>query len=192
MKATRIRRARPGEARRQARWIVAAEPWRSLGYRADGLGRWLARRSAEGWVRVAVQGRGAGARVVGIIVVQPQVLLGGFIALLAVPAAEAGQGIGRALVEDAAVRVFAGARWLYTSSARENRAAARFYRALGFERVGRLPDLVAPGHLEILWRRGRPRPAGSADGVSDRARRAAAGGPASGAARAKTRRGPGA
>ena len=59
-------------------------------------------------------------------------------------------------MEDAADRVFADARWLFTSSDGDNRAAARFYRALGFQRVGRLPDLVAPGRTEILWRKGRP------------------------------------
>jgi ribosomal protein S18 acetylase RimI-like enzyme len=150
--ALHIRAARAPVARRQATWIAALEPWRGLGYRADRLGRWLGARASEGWVRVALSDRA----VAGIIVVQPQVLLGAFIALLAVPPARAGQGIGRALVDDAAARVFAGARWLYTSSDGKNRAAARFYRALGFERVGRLPDLVAPGRTEILWRKGRP------------------------------------
>jgi ribosomal protein S18 acetylase RimI-like enzyme len=162
--ALQIRQARAPEARRQASWIAGLEPWRGLGYRADRLGRWLAARASDGWVRVAVPaGRRRPARpsstaasVSGIIVVQPHVLLGSFIALLAVPPSQAGQGIGRALVEDAAVRVFAASRWLYTSSDGDNRAAARFYRAIGFERVGRLPDLVAPGRVELLWRMGRP------------------------------------
>ena len=158
MKTVRIRKASRKEARRQATWIVAQEPWSSLGYRSDRLGRWLGERAADGWVRVAVRGGGRASPggVVGIVVVQPQVLLGAFISLLAVPAAEAGQGIGRALVEDAARRVFARLRWLFTSSDSENRAAARFYRTLGFARVGRLPDLVSPGRVELLWRRGRP------------------------------------
>ena len=160
-----IRRARPQEARRQAAWIVALEPWRSLGYRTAGLGRWLARRAADGWVRLAL-GSGGQSRnraVVGLIVVQPDVLLGQFIALLAVPAEQAGQGIGRALVAEAAERTLAGSRWLYTSSDSANRVAARFYRAMGFQRVGRLPGLIAPARVEILWRRGRSR------GVSRRA-----------------------
>jgi ribosomal protein S18 acetylase RimI-like enzyme len=147
-----IRKARAPEARRQATWIAAMEPWRGLGYRADRLGRWLQSRASQGWVWVASERR----ETAGIIVVQPQVLLGAFIALLAVRPDRAGQGIGRALVEDAAARVFAGSRWLYTSSDAENRAAARFYQALGFGRVGRLPDLVTPGRTEILWRKGRP------------------------------------
>jgi GNAT superfamily N-acetyltransferase len=153
----RITRATAEKARAQASWIVAQEPWLTLGYRAAPLGRWLARRAGLGQVRVAVE---SGA-VIAIIVTQPDVLLGHFIALLAVAPAAAGRGVGRALVEDAGQRAAGGGkdpgkngvRWLYTSSDRENRAAAAFYRKLGFVPVGRLPDLVRAGRLEILWRR---------------------------------------
>jgi ribosomal protein S18 acetylase RimI-like enzyme len=153
--ALRIRQARRPEAARQATWIATMDPWRSLGYRAAGLARWLGRQATDGQVWLALSGRPP--RVVGLVVCQPQVLLGSFISLLAVPPAEAGRGIGRALVLKTADRVFRSSRWLYTSSDRANRPAGRFYRALGFARVGLLPDLVAPGHVEILWRLGRPR-----------------------------------
>jgi ribosomal protein S18 acetylase RimI-like enzyme len=165
----RIRPARPAEARQQAAWIVALEPWRALGYRADRLGRWLGQRATAGWVKVATRTEPRRpARIVGIIVVQPQVLLGAFIALLAVPPEAAGQGVGRALVEETAARVLADQRWLFTSSDGENRTAGRFYRALGFVRVGRLPDLVVPGRTEILWRRGRPAGGGGSRRLSAR------------------------
>jgi ribosomal protein S18 acetylase RimI-like enzyme len=152
--ALRIRKARRPEAARQAAWIADMDPWRSLGYRAAGLARWLGRQATAGQVWLALAGRPG--RVVGVVVCQPQVLLGSFISLLAVPPAEAGRGIGRALVQQTAGRVFRKSRWLYTSSDRANRLAGRFYRALGFQAVGRLPDLVAPGHTEILWRLRRP------------------------------------
>ncbi len=154
MTALRIRKARRPEAARQATWIASMDPWRALGYRAERLADWLGRQAAAGQVWVALDGRPA--RVVGIVVCQPQVLLGSFISLLAVPPAQAGRGIGRALVQQTADRVFRQSRWLYTSSDRANRAAARFYRAFGFARVGLLPDLVTRGHTEILWRLGRP------------------------------------
>lgn len=149
----RVVRASAALARRQATWIAALEPWRGLGYRAAGLARWLARMARAGDVVVAVEG--AGRTVVGIAVARPDVLLGDFIALLAVRPATAGRGIGRALVERIAARTFRDRRWLYTSSDARNLAAARFYRRLGFTRVGRLPDLVAAGRTELLWRRGR-------------------------------------
>jgi ribosomal protein S18 acetylase RimI-like enzyme len=145
----RIIRATPALARRQASWIVKQEPWRGMGYQAGPLGRWLGRRAGLGQVSVALQDQAA----VAIIVTQPEVLLGHFIALLAVAPGIAGRGLGRALVENAAARAAKQSRWLYTSSDTQNRAAAAFYRKLGFSRVGRLPDLVRAGRVEVLWRR---------------------------------------
>jgi ribosomal protein S18 acetylase RimI-like enzyme len=146
----RIRRALPSEARRQADWIAAIDPWRGMGYRPAALGRWLVRSARRELVFVAA----TGTELQGILVLQPEVLLGRFIALLAVVPAGAGRGVGRALVADAARRTSrAGARWLYSSSDAGNRAAAAFYRRLGFTRVGRLPDMVRPDRIEILWRR---------------------------------------
>ena len=129
----RIARAAPALARAQAAWIVGMEPWLSLGYRAQPLGRWLARGARARGVWVA---RGARAGTVdGIIVVEMPFLLGGFIALLAVRPEAAGRGIGRALVAEARQQVFtvAGKRWLYVSadSAQPRRAGvlsqARFF-----------------------------------------------------------------
>jgi ribosomal protein S18 acetylase RimI-like enzyme len=58
-------------------------------------------------------------------------------------------------MEHVAARVLARRRWLYVSCDAQNRGALRFYRRLGFRAVGRLPDLVAPGRVEILLRRAR-------------------------------------
>jgi ribosomal protein S18 acetylase RimI-like enzyme len=158
----RIQPMSPGEARRQATWLIAQEPWKSLGYDARRLGAWLAESARKGRVTMT-QRRGEPA---GLVVVQPDVLLGDFIALLAVRPEAAGRGIGSALIESAARRTFRQRRWLYVSSDAANRGAGAFYRKLGFEAVGRLPDLIAPGRAEILWRRARPAP------VADRRARA--------------------
>lgn len=144
----RIRKAHPAEARRQADWIVAIEPWRGLGYRAPALGRWLARVAKRGWVRAAVDGDA----VIAVMVLQPEFLLGSYISLLAVRPEAQGRGAGKALVS-AAQRLEPGRRWLYTSSDARNRSAAMFYGRLGFSRIGRLPGLIRIGRTEILWRR---------------------------------------
>jgi ribosomal protein S18 acetylase RimI-like enzyme len=92
------------------------------------------------------------------VVVDDGILLGGFIALLAVRPESSGQGLGRALVEHVAKQTFAARRWLYVSCDGNNAAALRFYRRLGFSRVGRLPDLVREGRTEILLRKPAPDP----------------------------------
>jgi ribosomal protein S18 acetylase RimI-like enzyme len=147
----RVRRAEPAEARKQAGWIAAIEPWRSLGYSEKGLARWLGRSARDGRVMVGVEARAIQA----VVVLQPDVLLGDFIALLAVRPEAAGGGRGRALVEKVEARTFRRRRWLYVSSDATNTAAARFYRRVGFVRVARLPGLVRAGRVEILWRKGR-------------------------------------
>ena len=149
----RIRNADARAARRQADWIVQLEPWRSLGYEKRRLAAWLARQAREGHVRMASQGN----VTLGVAVALPDFLLGAFIALLAVRSDAAGHGVGRGLVEDAARRAARRRLWLYTSCDAGNRDAARFYRRLGFKRVGRLPDLIRPGRTEILLRRAAKR-----------------------------------
>lgn len=96
------------------------------------------------------------AAPVAVAVATDGFLLGGFIALLAVRPEAVGQGVGQALVDQIARRVFTKRRWLFVSCDRDNGGALRFYRRLGFERVGRLPDLVSPGRVELLLRKSRP------------------------------------
>lgn len=131
------------------------EPWRGLGFKQDGLARFL-RRAARGrqvWLATAI-GRPS---VLGLLVLQPDVLLGNFVAVLAVRPESAGQGIGRRLMASAEDKTFDHRRWLFVSADATNRAALRFYRKLGFTRVARLPGLVRDDRTEILLRKARPR-----------------------------------
>jgi ribosomal protein S18 acetylase RimI-like enzyme len=148
--AGRISRATPAVARAQAGWIAGLEPWRGLGYSAVGLGRYLVRKARGGSVLVTRPTPRAAPAAVAVV--DDGVLLGGFIALLAVRPEVAGQGLGTALMEEVRRRVGRKRRWLYTSCDGKNRAALRFYERLGFLRVGRLPDLIRPGRIEILLR----------------------------------------
>jgi ribosomal protein S18 acetylase RimI-like enzyme len=145
-------RASPAVARRQADWIAGIEPWKGLGYRAEALGRYLARVARAGDVWIA---RDDGRAPAGVIVATDGFLLGGFIALLAVRPDASGKGLGGLLVAHVEARVFAKRRWLFVSCDAGNRAALRFYRRQGFARVGRLPDLVQKGHVELLLRKPR-------------------------------------
>jgi ribosomal protein S18 acetylase RimI-like enzyme len=151
--ALRVWRATAPRARAQADWICAIEPWRGLGYRAAALGRYLGRMAGAGNVWLA---GAATDRPQGIVVATDGVLLGGFIALLAVRPAAAGQGVGARLVAQVADLTFARRRWLFASCDAGNHGALRFYRRLGFARVGRLPDLVQAGRVELLLRKGAP------------------------------------
>jgi ribosomal protein S18 acetylase RimI-like enzyme len=142
-----IVRATPAIARAQSSWIVEIEPWASLGYQAAPLGRYLGRMAKEREVWVA--------RELGLVVVQDGFLLGCFVSLLAVRPDSAGQGVGRALMEHVAARTFQNRAWLFVSCDAANPRALSFYKKLGFQRVGKLPDLIKPKRVELLLRRGR-------------------------------------
>jgi ribosomal protein S18 acetylase RimI-like enzyme len=101
-------------------------------------------------VLAARAGGRRGAPADAIVVVQAPFLLGSFVALIAVRPEAAGQGLGRALMADVERRA---GRWLYVSADSGNRGALRFYRKLGFAPVGRLPDLIRPGRVEVLLRK---------------------------------------
>lgn len=147
-----IRRPEPTKAWRQAEWIAAMEPWLSLGYQRANLARYL-RRMARAEQVLAAEEKGA---VLGVVVYQPDFLLGRFISLLAVRRAAGGRGIGRALVARIEQETFKTSRWLYVSSDSANRSAAHFYKKLGFSRIARLPGLIRAERTEILWRKPRP------------------------------------
>ncbi|HEY2899225.1 MAG TPA: GNAT family N-acetyltransferase [Polyangia bacterium] len=148
-------RARPAAARAQAGWIATMDPWRGLGYRAPALGRWLGRVASQSSDEIWLARTRPRGPVQGIVVVQGNFLLGSFIALLAVRPSAAGRGVGRALLAHVEARTFASRRWLYVSFDRDNQTARRFYRRQGFARVGALPDLIKPGRVEVLLRKGR-------------------------------------
>jgi ribosomal protein S18 acetylase RimI-like enzyme len=147
----RIRRPSPALAGRQSEWIATLQPWRSLGYQAAPLHRYLRRMARTDRALVAEEN----GEVAGILVFQPDFLLGQFVALLAVRPEAAGQGVGRALMARIEKTALRKKRWLWVSSDGDNEAAARFYKKLGFVRVARLPDLIRDGRSEVLWRKGR-------------------------------------
>ena len=152
-----IRAATAALAGRQGPWVAALEPWKSLGYDGRGLSRFLRRVAGGGGVLVALEAPSRGrARVAGVLALQEGVLLGNFVSLLAVRVDAAGRGLGRALMAAAEARTLPR-RWLFVSADAGNRGALAFYRKLGFARVGRLPDLVRPGRVELLLRKPVPR-----------------------------------
>lgn len=154
-----IRAASAALAGRQGTWLAALEPWKSLRYEATGLSRFLRRVASGGGVLVAVEAAAPGraGRVAGVLAMQEGVLLGNFVSLLAVRPEAAGRGIGRTLMSASEART-PPRRWLYVSADADNAGALAFYRKLGFKRVGRLPDLVREGRVELLLRKPVARP----------------------------------
>jgi ribosomal protein S18 acetylase RimI-like enzyme len=137
------------DATRLGDLLAGLEPWRTLGYSADGLRRYLLRDDPGlHRFRIAVDGATAGA-----LCVRYPWLRGAYIELIGLDPAHAGKGIGAAVlgfIEDD-IRRDAANLWAIVSTF--NQPARRFYARHGFAEVASLPGLVKPGFTEILLRK---------------------------------------
>lgn len=129
--------------------LAEAEPWRTLGYSAAALGRYL-QRPDPGLHRFQVEGDGG---LAGVLCVRFPWLRGASIELFGLLPEHAGQGLGRALVVFASEETRREASNLWATVSAFNHWARAFYAHNGFEEVVSLPELVKPGVDEILLRK---------------------------------------
>lgn len=144
----------PGEADTIARMLAVQEPWRRLGYGAGALARYLG-RDDPGLHRFAVVSESipVGDVPAGVVCIRWPWLRGPYLELIGFDPRAQGGGLGRAVIDwmEAEVRGAAANLWAFVSEA--NIGGRRFYAARGFVEVAPVPDLVAPGHAEILVRK---------------------------------------
>ena len=77
----------------------------------------------------------------------------GYIMLIGVQGDARGAGVGRALMAHAEAALFARSADVFLLVSDFNTAAQAFYRRLGYEQVGVIPDYVVSGVAELLFRR---------------------------------------
>ncbi len=129
--------------------LCKMDPWRTLGYHADGLQRYLLREDPA-LVRAAVFREGV---LAGVMCVRSPWLCGASVELLAVLPENQGKGLGAdvmAWIEDQAVMIGPN---LWTTVSSFNGDAQRFYARNGFDQVACLADLIKPGFDELLLRK---------------------------------------
>lgn len=129
--------------------LAAMDPWRTLGYSARGLSRYLLRHDpALNRFRVVLSEESA-----GVVAIRYPWLLGPYIELLALYGPYQSSGIGKEILQwvESRVRSTSGNLWALVSSF--NTPGQEFYRKAGFVAVAPLEDLVCPGHAEILLRK---------------------------------------
>jgi ribosomal protein S18 acetylase RimI-like enzyme len=81
--------------------------------------------------------------------------LSGYIRTLAVDPGRHGRGLGRQLLTHVEELIFARGPNVFLLCSAGNEAAQAFYRAVGYEQVGRLNVYVLPGEDELLFRKTR-------------------------------------
>jgi len=145
-----IRRMRNrSEAEICARALETSEPWITLrrGYKHSI--KPLMDRTRE--VYVATEG----ASIVGFVLLDVRGPFRGYIHLLCVMPEWRNRGIGAKLIQYVERRVFREHPNVFLCVSSFNRAAQRFYKRMGFKRVGTIPDYIVKGHSEYLMRKTR-------------------------------------
>lgn len=127
-----------------ARLMAASDPWITLG-RGDDACRAVCLDPAY---LTLVARRDGAAR--GFVRIHPKGVAGSpYVASIAVEAAERGQGVGRALLEEAERR-FPKARYIFLCVSSFNPRARALYERHGYRLVGELVDYVIDGASEHL------------------------------------------
>lgn len=132
-----------------ANQLAQLEPWRTLAYTPDALGRYLA-AGGQDFMRFAVMKEG---EIAGTVCVRFPWLRGVYLELIGLFPQVQGQGIGRAVCEWLEQEVSGHADNLWTLVSTFNMPARRFYLGCRFMEIGVLEDFVRPGYNEILMRR---------------------------------------
>ncbi|MCS7235072.1 MAG: GNAT family N-acetyltransferase [Armatimonadota bacterium] len=149
-----IRAARRGDVSACAR-LVAQEPlWHRYGLsarRASALIRWALRRREP--ILVAVRG----GEVLGFVWFQHRgtFVHSGYVRWIVTAAGARGQGIGSALLRAAEERILRHGPNVFLLVSHFNRRAQRFYRKMGYQRVGVLRHYVHRGIHEWIFRKTR-------------------------------------
>jgi ribosomal protein S18 acetylase RimI-like enzyme len=145
-----IRRMRgKNEAEICARALETSEPWITLrrGYKHSI--KPLMDPSRETYV--ATQGK----EIVGFVLLDVRGPFRGYIHLLCVMPEWRNYGVGALLIKHVEQRVFRKHPNVFLCVSSFNRDAQRFYKRMGFKRVGTIPDYVVNGHSEYLMRKTR-------------------------------------
>jgi ribosomal protein S18 acetylase RimI-like enzyme len=135
------------EARQCARFMAASEPWVTLQRSYQDSLDIFADSSKE--ISVAVVQR----QLVGFIVIVMQGAFVGTIHSVGVFKGWQACGIGRRLIHFAEKRIFSETPNAFICVSSFNPRAQDLYERLGYKVIGELPDLVLPGHTEILMRK---------------------------------------
>src|SRR5215471_1079994 len=137
------------EAQICARAMANSEPWITLrrGYEI-GL-KALLDKTRDSYVATD------GTTIAGYITLDVRGPFRGYIHLLCVMPQWRNRGVGALLIKHVEQRVFREHPNVFLCVSSFNRAAQRFYKRMGFKRVGTISEYIIKGHSEYLMRKTR-------------------------------------
>jgi ribosomal protein S18 acetylase RimI-like enzyme len=138
------------EAEACAGLLAISEPWLTLrrGQKQNAL-KALTDPTREAYVAINNK------TVAGFALLDIRGPFRGYIHLLGVMPEWRNRGIGAKLIQHVEQRVFREHPNVFLCVSSFNREAQRFYKRMGFKRVGTIPDYIVTGHSELLMRKTR-------------------------------------
>ena len=131
-----------------AELILHSDPWRTLKF---------TRKESDAMAKVSRQkeilGAFVGKKFVGFALYQFGFLGGGYLQNLVVSENYRGLKIGEKLMREMESLVFARSKNLYLCVSSFNRGGQKFYRRLGYKKVGVLKALLVKKHDEFIFRK---------------------------------------
>lgn len=137
------------EARFCAAFIVASDPWATLGLTFDQALQRLTDPTREVLVATVDE------QIAGVLILNLSGTLNGYIQTLAVHPDWRSRGIGTRIIAWAEARIFRQSPNVFLCVSSFNLQAQKLYERLGYQRVGEFPDFVVKGCSEILMRKTR-------------------------------------
>lgn len=143
-----IRRVETPEEKTACAGIMAgSEPWITLGISMDQLMITLSDPLNEVFAALVKE------EIVGTMVITTRGAFPGYLKSIAVKPGWRGRKLGEQMMGFIEREVFSTCANLFLCVSSFNAGAQRFYRKLGYERVGTLKDYLVKGHDEILMRK---------------------------------------
>lgn len=127
--------------------MAASDPWLKLGLRKEHCVRTFSVPFRETWA--AREGKA----MAGFVVITMYGTFRGYIQVLFVAPRYRGGGLGQELMRFAEGKIFARSPNVFLCVSSFNKGALRFYRRLGYKRVGLITDFFEKGSDEILMRK---------------------------------------
>ena len=131
--------------------VLNSEPWKTLRITKNEILTSLSEGMKNGKAIVATIDK----KVAGFIVFYPKGAfpLGGYIKLIAVDKDFRRKGLGKELIKKAEEVIFKYWPNVFLLVSSFNKPAQKFYRSLGYRKVGEIPDFIIAGCSEIIMRK---------------------------------------
>lgn len=149
MKDAAIRDMKPDDRAAVVRILAESDPWKRLGYTEGDWDRIFCPtpKERDSYV-IELDGR-----VAGIAVIKQKFLLGDYLELIGIAPWARGKGLGERLLRRIESIVFARTNNLFACVSDFNASAREFYKKLGYQEIGPMPNLLVPGSAEVLLRK---------------------------------------